>query len=99
MGALRKSFIVTVLFLGATGHSLSTGQDKKDAKKNDNAATVIFEVYKDKAGEFRFRLKADDHSLAISSHGYKTIDEAERVIHHIKTEAAKAKIVNHTKAK
>ena len=32
----------------------------------------MFEIYKDKVGEFRFRLKAKNHEPILASEGYKT---------------------------
>lgn len=81
--------------LGVVGLSFAPGQDKKD--KDKDKAGAVFEVYKDKSGEFRFRLKDDDTILAISGKGYKTKAELEKVIDAVKKEAAKAKVVEETK--
>lgn len=37
-----------------------------------------FEVYKDNAGEFRFRLKAANGSILLASEGYGSIDSAKK---------------------
>lgn len=39
-----------------------------------------FEIYKDKAGEFRFRLKASNGQNVLSSEGYKTKSSAQNGI-------------------
>ncbi|MDT8438564.1 MAG: YegP family protein [Wenzhouxiangellaceae bacterium] len=43
-----------------------------------------FEIYKDKAGEFRFRLKAANHQTVLSSEGYKTKKSCENGIDSVK---------------
>jgi uncharacterized protein YegP (UPF0339 family) len=46
-----------------------------------------FELYKDKAGEYRFRLKADDgHSLLVSE-GYKAKGSAENGVESVRKNA------------
>ena len=49
-----------------------------------------FELYKDKAGEFRFRLKGDD-GVMLSSEGYAARSSAENGIASVKKNAADAK--------
>lgn len=96
MRTLSKPFLWAALFavmLGTAGMPVVPAQDKKD--KNDEA--VIFELYKDKSDEFRFRLKEGDTMLAISGKGYKTKEECVKVINAIKKEAGKAKLVDDTK--
>jgi len=62
------------------------------------AKGAAFELYKDKAGEFRFRLKdADGDLLAISGKGYKTKPDIQTVIDTIKSEAARAKVDDQSK--
>ena len=52
-----------------------------------------FEVYEDKAGEFRFRLKASNGQVIASGQGYKTKDSCLHGIDSVKKNAADAKIV------
>jgi uncharacterized protein YegP (UPF0339 family) len=67
-------------------------------KAKDDKATATFELYKDSANEFRFRLKDDDGDLlATSGKGYKTKTECQKVIETIKTSAAKATLDDQTK--
>jgi uncharacterized protein YegP (UPF0339 family) len=73
-----------VAFIGFAG--FSTGQDKKDGP-------YVFEVYKDRSEEFRFRFKDGDTILAIAGKGYKTKADVDKVIDSIKKHAAKAKEV------
>ena len=47
-----------------------------------------FELYKDKAGEFRFRLKAGNGENILASEGYKDKSGAENGIASVKTNAA-----------
>jgi uncharacterized protein YegP (UPF0339 family) len=72
------------------GPQFAGAQDKKDKPA---ATTAVFEVYKDKGGEFRFRLKGTDGNLlAISGKGYDKKADCQAVIDAIKKDAAKAKV-------
>ncbi|TGK77556.1 DUF1508 domain-containing protein [Leptospira noumeaensis] len=55
-----------------------------------------FEIYKDKSGEFRFRLKAGNGEIIASSEGYSSKQACENGINSIKTNAASAEIVDQT---
>ena len=46
-----------------------------------------FELYKDKAGEFRFRLKAGNGEIILASEGYKARASAENGIESVKKNA------------
>lgn len=48
-----------------------------------------FELYKDKAGEFRFRLKAGNGETILASEGYKQKSSAESGIKSVKENAPK----------
>ena len=52
-----------------------------------------FEVYTDKAGEFRFRLKATNGQIIAVSEGYKAIASCMKGIESVKKNAAEADIV------
>lgn len=97
---MRQASILTVvlaLVIGFGGLSLAPGQDKKDKDKDKAAAAAVFEVYKDKSDEFRFRLVTGDTKLAIAPHGYKTKDDVMKAIAAIQKDAAKAKVDDQTK--
>lgn len=47
-----------------------------------------FEIYKDKAGEFRFRLKAGNGQTILASEGYKARSGVENGIQSVKKNAA-----------
>jgi uncharacterized protein YegP (UPF0339 family) len=84
--------LVLVSPIGFAGPHVADAQEKKDKDKAPPAAAV-FELYKDKGGEFRFRLKgADGNLLAISGKGYDKKADCQAVIDAIKKEAAKAKV-------
>ncbi|TGL33419.1 YegP family protein [Leptospira perdikensis] len=55
-----------------------------------------FEIYKDKAGEFRFRLKAANGEIIASSEGYASKQSCENGIASVKNNAAAAEIVDQT---
>jgi uncharacterized protein YegP (UPF0339 family) len=76
--------------VGAVGLDQAAGQDKKEKKAG--APAVVFEVYKDKQDEYRFRLTDNDVMLAVSGKGYKTRAECLKVIDTIKSAAGKAKV-------
>ncbi|HPA71350.1 MAG: YegP family protein [Spirochaetes bacterium] len=52
-----------------------------------------FEVYKDKKGEFRFRLKAANGEVIANGEGYKTKAACMNGIRSIKRNAANAEVV------
>ena len=51
-----------------------------------------FEVYADKAGEFRFRLKAKNGQIIATSEGYKAKASCENGIESVRKNAAEGKI-------
>lgn len=53
-----------------------------------------FEIYLDKAGEFRFRLKATNGEIIAVSEGYKQMASCKNGIESVKKNAADAKIVD-----
>lgn len=57
-----------------------------------------FELYKDKAGEFRFRYKASNGEPMFSSEGYKAKASAMKAIESIQKNAAEATIDDQTVA-
>jgi uncharacterized protein YegP (UPF0339 family) len=57
-----------------------------------------FEVYKDKAGEFRFRLKAGNGEVIAVGEGYKGKAGALNGIESIKKNAADAEVVDQTES-
>lgn len=52
-----------------------------------------FEVYQDKAGEYRFRLKARNGEIILSSEGYKAVESCLNGIESVKNNAPEAEIV------
>ncbi|MEN3220705.1 YegP family protein [Mycolicibacterium porcinum] len=55
-----------------------------------------FELYQDKAGEYRFRLKAGNGETIAASEGYKSKASALNGIESVKTNAASAPVVDLT---
>ncbi len=51
-----------------------------------------FEIYQDKAGEFRFRLKAANGQVIATSEGYKAMDSCKNGIESVKKNAPGAEI-------
>ena len=56
-----------------------------------------FEIYEDKAGEFRFRLKATNGQIIAVSEGYKAKVSCENGIASVKKNAEEAEIVDNRK--
>lgn len=56
-----------------------------------------YETYKDKRGEFRFRLKATNGQIIAVGEGYKTLASCMNAIKSIKTNAKSAEVVDETK--
>lgn len=55
-----------------------------------------FELYEDKAGKFRFRLKAGNGEIIASSEAYESKASAQKGIASVKANAADAAIVDQT---
>lgn len=66
------------------------------ANRGDRFMSAKFEIYKDKAGEFRFRLKAANGEIIASSEGYSSKQACENGINSVKNNAPTAEIVDQT---
>jgi uncharacterized protein YegP (UPF0339 family) len=55
-----------------------------------------FEIFKDEAGQFRFRLKAPNEEIIANSQGYVAKESCEKGIESIRVNAPIAKIVDLT---
>ena len=64
-----------------------------DLTVGGEATNPKFELYEDKAGEFRFRLKARNGEIIAVSEGYKTKASCENGIESVRKNAAEGKIV------
>lgn len=53
-----------------------------------------FQIYKDKAGEFRFRIVATNGNVLAASEGYKAKASAKGAIDRIKSDAADAEVID-----
>ena len=53
-----------------------------------------FEIYKDKAGEFRFRIRATNGNILVASEGYTDKRSAQGAIDRIRTDAAAAETLD-----
>lgn len=69
----------------------------KEAWKTDKGSTGKFEIYKDKKGEYRFRLKAANGEVIATGESYKSKASCENGIDSIKRNAPDAKLVDLTK--
>lgn len=97
----RIAMLATLV--GALSLSYPAAQAQKDKTKGKQptpapAAAAVFELYKDRAGEYRFRFKdAEGDTLAVPTKGYKTKADCEKVIDTIKSQAARAKVDDQSK--
>jgi uncharacterized protein YegP (UPF0339 family) len=55
-----------------------------------------FEIYKDRKGEFRWRLRADNNQVIASGEGYTTKAACKNGIASVKKNAGKAKVEDQT---
>jgi uncharacterized protein YegP (UPF0339 family) len=100
MGKLLRA---SVLFAAIAGLMVATAlnnpapaqvKDKKDDKAKVTAPEVgTIEVYTDKKGEWRFRVKVDDKSIAIGTVGFDKKEDVLKVVETLKATMAKGKVV------
>lgn len=64
----------------------------EDQTKGETATNPKFEVYTDKAGEFRFRLKASNGEILLASESYRAKASALSGIESVKKNAANATV-------
>ena len=69
------------------------GANIEDQTRNESQKHPKYELYKDKAGEFRFRLKASNGEIIGKSEGYKAKASAKKGIASIAKNAPDAPIV------
>jgi uncharacterized protein YegP (UPF0339 family) len=87
-----------VAILALAGAHFAVAQAKKDKRKPKDSTQapptgkVIFQVYKDRGGKYRFRLKHGDKTLAISGVGFKDKADCQKVIASIRREATRATV-------
>jgi uncharacterized protein YegP (UPF0339 family) len=55
---------------------------------------TTFTIYRDKAGEFRFRIVATNGNILAGSEGYTAKASAQKAIDRIKSDAADAEVVD-----
>lgn len=102
----RNSVVLRIVFLAVLVGLLSMvpnsviGQGKKKGKETEQATSATFEIYKDKGGKYRFRLKEKEGKLlANSGKGYKENDDVKKVVSTIQKTAAKSKVTEDDKTK
>jgi len=64
----------------------------EDQTEEESAKCPKFEVYLDKAGEYRFRLKATNGEIILASEGYKAKASALNGVESVRKNAAEAEI-------
>ena len=90
----------SVLFAAIAGLAVATSLDNPDpaqVKKKDDKASAAevgtIEVYTDKKGEWRFRVKVEDKSIAIGTVGFDKKEDVLKVVETLKATMAKGKVV------
>ena len=69
------------------------GVEDQTVENFETVKNPKFEIYLDKSGEYRFRLKATNGQVIATSEGYKTKDSCENGIESVKKNAPEAEIV------
>ena len=72
--------------------SCEGGVEDQTAEGSETVKNPKFEVYNDKAGEFRFRLKARNGEVIAVSEGYKTKASCQNGIESVKKNAPEAEV-------
>ena len=65
----------------------------EDQTSNESVTNPKFEIYLDKAGQFRFRLKATNGENILASEGYVAKDSCKNGIESVRKNAPDAKVV------
>ena len=65
----------------------------EDQTANESVTNPKFEIYADKAGQFRFRLRASNGEEILSSEGYKSKESCKHGIESVRKNAPDAKTV------
>ncbi|MCR5686079.1 MAG: YegP family protein [Lachnospiraceae bacterium] len=73
-------------------NSAVAGIEDQTAEGFEKIKNPKFEIYKDKAGEFRFRLKATNGQIIATGEGYKDKKACKNGIESVKKNAADAEI-------
>ncbi len=91
----RLTVLPLAAVLAFAALSAAPGQQKNKPNvppPKGTGGVAVFEVYQDRGGDWRFRLKSGDTLLATSGKGYDTKAACQAVIQTIKAEAAKAPV-------
>jgi uncharacterized protein YegP (UPF0339 family) len=82
-----------VILTGEGYNSKSSCLDGIESVKKNSKKDSLFEIYQDKKGEYRFRLKAANGETIGQGEGYNKRSGCTRCIESIKKNAVNAKIV------
>lgn len=101
LGGFDKELWPMISFWDKTSrflNSLDNGNVKK-TNLEGKASIVKFEINKDRAGKFRFNLKAGNHQVILSSQGYATKAACENAIKSVRKNSKNDKMFHRKKAK
>ena len=82
-----------VIAVSETYTALDTCKNGIEIEGYEAVTNPKFEIYKDKAGEFRFRLKARNGEIIATGEGYKSKDGCKNGIDSIRRNAPDAEVV------
>ena len=73
-------------------NSVKAGIEDQTVEGFEKVKHPKFEIYTDKAGEFRFRLKATNGEIIATSEGYKALTSCKNGIESVKKNAPEAEV-------
>ena len=73
-------------FINELPKTTKISKDIVESIEKDSYIGSVFEVYKDRVGEYRFRLKARNGLILLTSYGYSDKKECYNSIYRIKSE-------------
>ena len=90
--ATNGQVIATMKGIESVKHNCVGGVEDQTVENYEVLKHPKFEVYQDKAGEFRFRLKAKNGEIIATSEGYKSMDSCKNGIESVKKNAPEAPV-------
>jgi uncharacterized protein len=87
------ALLLTLALNDSSAQPPSKAKDRLPPDKAASSGGLVFEIYTDAGGSFRYRIKDGDTNIGMASKGYDTKDEVKKIIESIQKGAAKAKVV------
>ena len=93
MGKLLRASVLVAAIAGLMFANSVNNPAPAQGKKDDKAEVGTIEVYTDKKGEWRFRVKVADKSIAIGTVGFDKKEDVLKVVETLTATMAKGKVV------